>query len=150
MRLSSILSFVAATAALTLAYIPAAIADDGPTPATARAYARLVEKFDANKDGLVQVSELPTDLRDRLGAADADRDGTITPAELHAYGVAHRAARFARADKNGDGKLEASEVGPVKWDYIKVADANHDGFVTLAEIEAAVASGALTWPPRES
>jgi Ca2+-binding EF-hand superfamily protein len=120
-----------------------AAADDGPTPATARAYQKLLEHFDANHDGLLQTSELPPSLQGRLGAADANHDGLITPQELHTFGVARRAARFARADKNGDGKLEPSEVGGARWDYLKVADANHDGAVTLDEIERAVASGAL-------
>jgi hypothetical protein len=130
--------------ALAGAYsVDAAAEDQGPTPATARAYQRLLDRFDANHDGLLQTSELPPPLLERLGAADANHDGLITPQELHTFGVARRAARFAHADKNGDGKLEPSEVGAARWDYLKVADANHDGAVTLDEIERAVASGAL-------
>jgi Ca2+-binding EF-hand superfamily protein len=118
-------------------------ADNGPTPATARVYQHLLERFDANHDGLLQTSELPPAVQQRLGAADADHNGVITPEELHSFGVARRAARFARADKNADGKLVPAEVGPVKWDYLKVADANGDGAVTLDEIDRAVASGTL-------
>lgn len=123
--------------------VSAAADDYGPSPATARVYQHLLDRFDADHDGLVQVAELPPLVRRRLGAADADHDGLITPEELHAYGVERRAARFARADKNADGKLEPSEVGTARWEYLKVADANADGQVTLDEIERAVSSGTL-------
>jgi Ca2+-binding EF-hand superfamily protein len=119
-------------------------ADDGPTAATARVYQRLLDHFDANHDGRLQTSELPASLRERLGQADTDHDGVITPQELHTFGVQRRAARFAKADKNGDGKLEPSEVGPARWAHLKVADADGDGKVTLDEIERAIASGTLT------
>jgi Ca2+-binding EF-hand superfamily protein len=121
----------------------AAADDRGPTPATSRAYQHLLDRFDANHDGRVQTSELPAELQRSLGPADTDHDGRITPEELHHYGVERRAARFARADKNADGKLEASEVGAGKWEYLKVADGDGDGKVTLEEIERAVASGRL-------
>ncbi len=122
---------------------PVLAGDQGPTPATARVYQHLLERFDANHDGVVQTSELPAPVQQRLGGADADHDGTITPEELHSFGVARRAARFARADRNGNGKLEPSEVGAARWEHLKVADANADGAVTLDEIERAVASGTL-------
>jgi Ca2+-binding EF-hand superfamily protein len=119
-------------------------AGDGPTAATARVYQRLLDHFDANHDGRLQTSELPPALRERLGQADTDHDGVITPQELHTFGVQRRAARFAKADKNGDGKLEPSEVGAARWDHLKVADADGDGKVTLDEIERAIESGVLT------
>jgi len=121
----------------------AAAEDHGPTPATASAYQHLLDRFDANHDGLVQTGELRALLQERLGAADANHNGVITPEELHSFGVARRAARFAAADKNGDGKLEPSDVGAVRWDYIKVADVDGDGVVTLDEIERAVGAGTL-------
>ena len=118
MPMSSMRSWLGHAALVALPVVAVAVtcsvraaADDGPTPATARAYQRLLEHFDANHDGLLQTSELPVSLQGRLGMADANHDGLITPQELHTFGVARRAARFARADKNGDGKLEPSEVG---------------------------------------
>jgi Ca2+-binding EF-hand superfamily protein len=121
-------------------------ADDGPTTATARVYQRLLDHFDANHDGRLQTSELPGALRERLGQADGDHDGVITIQELHTFGVQRRAARFAKADKNGDGKLEPSEVGAARWKHLEVADADGDGKVTLEEIERAIANGTLTSP----
>ena len=151
MRTSSARSLVARALTIALPVLSVACAsaataaadDHGPTPATARAYQHLLDRFDANHDGLVQTVELPAFLQQRLGAADANQDGVITPEELYSYGVARRAARFAAADKNGDGKLVASEVGAVRWDYIKVADVDGDGAVTLDEIERAIAAGTL-------
>lgn len=52
-------------------------------------------------------------------------------------------ARFAEKDKNGDGFLTAAEVGTEKWDRIKVADANNDAKVSLAEMQKAKADGKL-------
>jgi len=109
-------------------------------------YQHLLDRFDANHDGRLQTSELPASLRERLGPADTDHDGVLTPQELHAFGVQRRAARFAKADKNGDGKLEPSEVGATRWEHLKVADADGDGKVTLDEIERAIESGTLTGP----
>jgi Ca2+-binding EF-hand superfamily protein len=139
----SILAFVPVFLALDTVCSLASADDQGPTPATARAYARLLQRFDSNRDGLLQTTELPAPLDRRLGAADSDHDGVITPEELHRYGVQRRAARFARADKNADGKLDPSEVGADRWDYLKVADADGNGTLTLDEIERAVASGTL-------
>jgi hypothetical protein len=116
---------------------------EGANPATARVYERLLARFDANLDGRLQVSELPPALQQRLASADSDHDGSLTPDELHAFGVSWRAARFARQDKNGDGKLVPSEVGAARWEWLKVADADHDGAATLDEIERAIAAGVL-------
>ncbi len=52
-------------------------------------------------------------------------------------------ARFHEADTNGDGFLTAAEVGEKKWERIKVADANADAKVSLAELKQAKADGKL-------
>ena len=56
---------------------------------------------------------------------------------------AHAEERFKKADKNGDGFLTQDEVGEKRWAYIKVADANNDGKISLAELEQAHADGKL-------
>lgn len=105
--------------------------------------ARLILRFDANKDGKLQISELPEARRARLAKADANADGVLTVAELTAHAAQVRQARFAAADKNKDGALDASEVGAERWARIQVADANKDGKVTQAELDQARASGAM-------
>ncbi len=52
-------------------------------------------------------------------------------------------ARFEKSDKNSDGFLTAAEVGDKKWARIKVADANNDAKVSLAEMKQAKADGKL-------
>ena len=57
---------------------------------------------------------------------------------------AQRAAeRFQKADKNNDGFLTKDEVGDERWEHIKVANANNDGKISLAEMQQAHADGKL-------
>jgi hypothetical protein len=53
------------------------------------------------------------------------------------------AERFQKADKNGDGFLTADEVGPKRWEHIKVADTNNDQKVSQAELEQAFKDGKI-------
>jgi hypothetical protein len=43
---------------------------------------------------------------------------------------------FEQMDKNGDGKIVASEVSAEAWQWLSRADANKDNGVTKAELEA--------------
>lgn len=65
--------------------------------------------------------------------ADGKKEGCAKNAE----------ARFEKSDKNSDGFLTAAEVGDKKWERIKVADANNDAKVSLAEMKQAKADGKL-------
>ena len=65
--------------------------------------------------------------------ADGKKEGCAKNAE----------ARFEKSDKNSDGFLTAAEVGEKKWERIKVADANSDAKVSLAEMKQAKADGKL-------
>ena len=104
--------------------------------------ARFTERMDRNGDGRVEASELPPRMAERLGAADANRDGVLSVTEITAHMEAQRAARFARMDSNSDGAVTADEVGP-RWEHLQVADADHNGRVSAAELQQARASGAL-------
>jgi Ca2+-binding EF-hand superfamily protein len=108
--------------------------------------AEMVKKFDANGDGKLQVAELPERMQKFLGKADADSDGSLTVAELTAARETFVKEHFAQTDKNGDGALTLDEVGERKWAFVKVADADGNGNVTLPEIEAALAAGKLQFP----
>lgn len=105
--------------------------------------AAFVKRFDANGDGALEVAELPERMQKWIGDADADRDGKISVAELDAHRQAMKARMFQKADKNGDGALDANEVGPKRWEHLKVADADGNGSVTAAEIQTARQSGVL-------
>ena len=105
--------------------------------------AQMIQHFDANHDGSLQVSELPPRMQERLGEADTNHDGVIAVDELTAHRAARRAEHFARIDTNHDGVVTADEVGPERWTNLSTADADHDGRVTQSELETAFESGAL-------
>jgi Ca2+-binding EF-hand superfamily protein len=104
--------------------------------------AKMIEKLDRNKDGILQLSEVPERKARFLGEADTDKDGTLSVTELEAHQVAMKAKRFARIDSDKDGFVTEAEVGR-RWDKLKVADADNDGKLTQAELEQAHANGKL-------
>ena len=135
---------------------------------------RFNERFteeDKNHDGYLTADELPKPKYEHMKVADKNKDGKISKQELedafangtlgprgheHERGKgpmndvdrnAHMQQRFADGDKNHDGFLVQAEV-PERWDHLKVADANNDGKVTLAELQAAFESGKIGPPHR--
>jgi len=79
-----------------------------------------------------------------IGATAFASDQRSAGAEGNKEGCAKKAeARFEKSDKNSDGFLTAAEVGDKKWERIKVADANSDAKVSLAEMKQAKADGKL-------
>ncbi len=63
--------------------------------------ARMIQRFDANGDGALQVSELPAPMQTRMAAADANHDGVVAESELAAAIAAHRAEREAQRGERG-------------------------------------------------
>jgi hypothetical protein len=108
--------------------------------------AKLIEHFDANGDGKLEITELPERMQKFLGRADADKDGVLTVAEMTAARDAFVKDHFAKMDKSGDGALTEDEIGARKWARVSAADTDGNGKVTLPEIEAALASGKLHFP----
>lgn len=104
--------------------------------------ARFLQFMDRNRDGRVEVSELPPRAQARLGTADTNHDGVISQSEFTVHVEAERVARFARMDHNADGAVTADEVGP-RWEHLQAADADHDGRVSRVELQQARVSGAL-------
>lgn len=96
--------------------------------------AHMTRRFDANNDGALQLAEVPEGMRERLAAADANRDGVLASEEVRAHFEAQRAARFQSADADHDGALNAQEVGAERWTRLSRADANSDGRVTQEEM----------------
>lgn len=105
-------------------------------------------KFDANKDGKIQVSELPERAKKWLADADTNQDGVLSPEEMDAHRKDMGAKMFAKADSNGDGVLTQDEVGERRWSHMAVADANQDGKLTADELRQAHESGKLRPPHR--
>jgi hypothetical protein len=79
-----------------------------------------------------------------LTAAGVMTIGATAFAEGNKEGCAKKAeARFEKTDSNKDGFITAAEAGDKKWERIKVADANGDAKVSLAEMKQAKADGKL-------
>lgn len=130
----------ALTVACGLAFAPNAHACEGKARGKKMQPEHVIQRFDKNKNGVLEVTELPKLLQERLAAADTNRDGKLSAEELTAHRAAfqgHHGKRFARLDKNGDGVLTKDEVGEGKWERIAKADADKDGKVTQAELQQA-------------
>lgn len=78
----------------------------------------MFEKMDANKDGTVTKAEITAHVEGRMKESDANGDGKITRAEFDAAQEAKRAAfkeaRFKRMDTNGDGQVSEQEFENAK------------------------------------
>jgi hypothetical protein len=61
--------------------------------------AHFIEKFDANDNGSLELTELPEHKREKLGAADTDKDGKLSVEELKAHFAARVKEHGARFDK---------------------------------------------------
>lgn len=116
-------------------------ANAGPDPS------ELIKRFDANKDGVLEVSELPPRLQKWLGKADTNGDSKLSADELRAHAKQMQKEHFARMDSNKDGALTSDEIGERRWKHLSDADANKDGKVTEPELAEAMKSGKLR-PPR--
>jgi Ca2+-binding EF-hand superfamily protein len=104
---------------------------------------KFVERFDQDKNGTVELTELPERKREWLKTADADNDGAITRDELVAHFEAKGKEFFAKIDKNSDGFLTSDEVPGRRWEHMVKADANGDGRLTADELRAAMKHGTM-------
>lgn len=123
------------------------------------AKARFAEA-DKNADGAIDATEAG-DRWTHLQAADANKDGKVTEAELdqaraagtlHGFGGGHHGGHHAgaggdrdgahaggmmqRLDTNKDGILQASEIPEKMRPWLDRADTNHDGSLTKDELDA--------------
>jgi hypothetical protein len=79
--------------------------------------------------------------RERLMAADADKDGKLSRDEFTAAARARGAKNdgskmFDRMDANHDGVLDAAEINSLLARRFARADADHDGVLTAEERQA--------------
>lgn len=118
---------------------------------------KMIERFDANKNGQLEAAELPERMQQHIGDIDTSGDSVVTKDELDAHFKAKRAEmtakfaekakeRFDRKDTNHDGTLDQSEVGAERWAKLSVADSNGDQKLTPDELKAAFLAGKIQPP----
>ena len=109
----------------------------------------LASAFDSNNDKQLQASELrqavQTTVQSGFTAADTNRDGKLSPAEVNAaiIGLGRQATHLAfdnvDTDKNGQlsqAEFEKAIVEPARVAF-KVVDRNHDGQISREEAQTA-------------
>lgn len=126
--------------------------DRGDGAARTPRTADLFEQFDANNDGLLQASEIPEFMRERIMAADTDGDGAVSREELRALrsqfggpgggqdvSPQERLTRMMEMlDPDGDGKIRVDQLPERFRERFSEADTNADGYLSVEEVEAAL------------
>ncbi len=113
---------------------------------------------DTNADGLISLAEAQASLPGlaaNFAAIDADKDGNISLAELQAArsarGGGQRGQGWKKWDANGDGTLTREEVAnaPRLSQQFDAIDADHNGSLTVEELQAARGQFAAAAAPAE-
>ncbi len=105
--------------------------------------AKMIERMDANKNGTLELSEVPEKMRGFLEKADSDKDGALSADELKAHGRQMADQHFAKKDENKDGFWSKDEVGERRWAKLSEADTDKDGKLSKLELETAHKEGKL-------
>lgn len=115
-------------AALTVAMTGCTADISSPAPAPARS-ASLAE-------ARVALGALPARTQVRLSKADVNHDGVLAAGELAQHYAASVRATFQKLDRNGDGKLELSELPVALRTTLAAADRDGDGAISSGEFLA--------------
>jgi len=87
---------------------------------------------DENGDGVIDRAEFIDRTVEVFYAADANKDGYLSPEELE-HGVLNP-QDFKHADRNGDGRISLSEFLWARDALFDEADTNGDGVLQLDEV----------------
>lgn len=128
---------IGALMALLAASVTATAATDWP----AGAREPLVERIDANRDGVLARDEIEAFVRERVRVADRDGDGAISVEELRAVREQRRAARaqrrLARLDADHDGRVSVAEIAERRAALMMRFDRDGDAAISPGERESA-------------
>lgn len=117
-----------------------ALAHDRPGPGD------LLEKADANKDGMIVRDEFLAARAERFTRMDGNSDGFVDSADHPEHKAQARhgervAKMHARMDADGDGKLSKDEFVNAATPLFDRVDADHNSVLDAQELEAAKAKG---------
>ncbi len=90
---------------------------------------------DENGDGVIDRAEFIDRTVEIFYAADANKDGYLSPEEFDHGVVAPK--NFIHADRNGDGRVSLSEFLWVRNALFDEVDTNGDGVLSLDEVVSA-------------
>jgi Ca2+-binding EF-hand superfamily protein len=91
---------------------------------------------DTSKDGLIEIDEFFDRLVEIYFHGDADKNGTLSPAEFARAIVVPQ--EFSTVDRNGDGVVDRREFVRARLPVFQEADLDKDGALSLAEVKAAL------------
>jgi Ca2+-binding EF-hand superfamily protein len=142
---------LASASALSLLISAGVFAGDTPhsghaVPSSPQAELQMMDK---DQDGKISSAEHSKGAKSMFDAMDADKDSVVTAKEMDAIHAAHSkdgksaasgklssAEKIKTVDGNADGKLSAEEHARGAQQMFGKMDADKDGALTLAELEA--------------
>lgn len=140
----ALVSALALGAGAALAQTPAAppgpppAADKGPGGHHGHRAQSFVELFDTNKDSKVSSDEFMAEHARLFGAADVDKDGSLSVDEFRRRGRLIQSLGtttiFDMLDANGDGKISQAELDAPTKRWVGRYDANKDGALDVNEL----------------
>lgn len=92
--------------------------------------------MDANTDGVVSHAEAEAMRTAQFNRLDTNGDGYLSQAERNVVPRVGRRLRHV-SDADNDGRLSRSELMAAPYRGFNRLDANHDGAISAAEVEAA-------------
>ena len=92
---------------------------------------QLIERYDANKDGVVTQAEIDQNRQQWLAEFDANKDGTLSLDEFKMLWLKSRNEMMVREfqffDRDGNGKVTIEEYKGPMADIVANRDTNNDG-----------------------
>ena len=128
---------------MRLAILAAALLLATPAMAQQAGGAQMLAAMDANGDGQLTRAEAEAGRAAMFTRLDADHDGYLSSTERAALAQRPmgRGLANADADGDGDGRISRSEFMGQPYRGFDRLDANHDGVVSTAEMQALRSNG---------